>query len=326
MRILSLLAAAIAIISLSACQPTNPYQDQLYQNPVTQAEKDQNAIIAHLVKKGIVDAQRTASGIYYTVAQMGNDTHPTADDYVKVHYKGTLLNDTIFDSSYDRGQPISFSLRSVVSGWTEGIPLFSEGGKGTLYLPSGLAYGERSPSPKIPANSPLVFDVELLKVLNREAYNEEMAVSNMARLKEYLAQTKKKSVEADEIAIQAYLTKNQLKGKVEQTEDGLYYIIENEGEGDARPNIMSNVVRHFKGTTLDGKVVEDSRKINDGEPISQPLMQVMPGQSFGLMKLGKGGKAKLIIPSYMAYADRGMGEEIPPNSCLIYEVELVDFK
>ena len=89
---------------------------------------------------------------------------PKATDTVKVHYHGTLLNGSVFDSSVQRGEPISFPLNRVIAGWTEGLQLMKVGDKFKFEIPANLAYGESSPSPGIPPNSPLVFEVELLGI------------------------------------------------------------------------------------------------------------------------------------------------------------------
>lgn len=106
----------------------------------------------------------TASGLQYKVIQKGSGSvHPTARDTVKVHYHGTLIDGTVFDSSVERGQPISFPLSRVIKGWTEGLQLMVVGEKTRLFIPSQLAYGFRSIG-KIPAGSTLIFDVELLAI------------------------------------------------------------------------------------------------------------------------------------------------------------------
>jgi len=107
----------------------------------------------------------TASGLKYVVLKHGSGTvSPKATDTVKVHYHGTLLDGTVFDSSVERGEPISFPLNRVIPGWTEGLQLMKVGDKFKFEIPPGLAYGPASPSPKIPPNSTLVFEVELLGV------------------------------------------------------------------------------------------------------------------------------------------------------------------
>lgn len=106
----------------------------------------------------------TKSGLQYKVLEAGSgEVHPKANDRVKVHYHGTLLNGTVFDSSVDRGQPIDFGLNQVIPGWTEGVQLMVEGEKTRFYIPSQLAYGNRSVG-RIPAGSVLIFDVELIKI------------------------------------------------------------------------------------------------------------------------------------------------------------------
>jgi FKBP-type peptidyl-prolyl cis-trans isomerase len=107
----------------------------------------------------------TASGLKYQVLKRGNGTtSPRATDVVKVHYHGTLLNGTVFDSSVQRGEPISFPLNRVIPGWTEGLQLMKVGDKFKFEIPPNLAYGENSPTPAIPPKSTLVFEVELLGI------------------------------------------------------------------------------------------------------------------------------------------------------------------
>lgn len=114
--------------------------------------------------KSVDGVQVTASGLQYKVLEKGNGTEtPKASDTVTVHYEGTLINGDVFDSSLQRGQPISFPLNRVIKGWTEGLQLMSPGDKFRLYIPSELAYGKRSAG-KIPPNSTLVFDVELISI------------------------------------------------------------------------------------------------------------------------------------------------------------------
>jgi FKBP-type peptidyl-prolyl cis-trans isomerase len=107
----------------------------------------------------------TPSGLKYQILKHGTGTvSPKATDTVKVHYHGTLLDGTVFDSSVERGQPISFPLNGVIPGWTEGVQLMKVGDKFKFVIPPNLAYGPNSPSPKIPPNSTLVFEVELLGI------------------------------------------------------------------------------------------------------------------------------------------------------------------
>lgn len=106
----------------------------------------------------------TASGLQYEVLQSGNgEVHPAASSIVRVHYHGTLINGTVFDSSVERGETISFPLNRVISGWTEGLQLMTVGDKFRFFIPSALGYGDRSTG-KIPAGSVLIFEVELFEI------------------------------------------------------------------------------------------------------------------------------------------------------------------
>ena len=114
--------------------------------------------------KDAEDVITTASGLQYLVLEQGTgQQHPEARDTVKVHYHGTLLDGTVFDSSVERGEPIEFGLGQVIKGWTEGLQLMVVGQKIRLFIPSELAYGNRSAG-AIKPGSTLIFDVELLEI------------------------------------------------------------------------------------------------------------------------------------------------------------------
>ena len=109
------------------------------------------------------DVRQTASGLQYKMLVEGSGKSPKATDEVLVHYTGKLLDGTVFDSSVERGEPISFPLNGVIAGWTEGLQLMKEGGKAVLYIPAELAYGNSGTGP-IPGGATLIFEVELIKV------------------------------------------------------------------------------------------------------------------------------------------------------------------
>lgn len=106
----------------------------------------------------------TASGLQYEVLKEGKGEHPVATSKVKVHYHGTTPEGVVFDSSVERGEPISFGLDQVIKGWTEGVQLMKVGAKYRFYIPQELAYGPSSPSPTIKPYMPLVFEVELIEI------------------------------------------------------------------------------------------------------------------------------------------------------------------
>ncbi len=106
----------------------------------------------------------TPSGLQYEVLEATLGQKPKATDTVKVHYEGTLIDGTVFDSSYKRGEPISFGLNQVIAGWTEGVQLMSVGSKYKLYIPYNLGYGAQGAGGSIPPYSALIFTVELLAI------------------------------------------------------------------------------------------------------------------------------------------------------------------
>jgi FKBP-type peptidyl-prolyl cis-trans isomerase len=155
LKISAVFAAALLLLGCKDSTPTS---------------SDKNAGATAPATPGVAGSQNnemktTASGLKYQVMKQGTGTvSPKATDTVNVHYHGTLLNGTVFDSSVQRGQPISFPLNGVIPGWTEGLQLMKVGDKFKFEIPPNLAYGPNSPTPTIPPNSTLVFEVELLGI------------------------------------------------------------------------------------------------------------------------------------------------------------------
>jgi len=128
------------------------------------AEREKAASLAYLNKAAAEPgAARTPSGLIYRELRPGSGASPKATDTVKVHYRGTLLNGTEFDSSYSRKEPAQFALNAVIRCWTEGVQKMKIGGKASLVCPSDLAYGDRG-RPSIPAGAALLFEIELLEI------------------------------------------------------------------------------------------------------------------------------------------------------------------
>ena len=128
----------------------------------TKSKGEGEKFLAENAKK--TGVKTTASGLQYEVIKEGAGESPKATDTVTVHYKGTLINGEVFDSSIERGQPVSFPLANVIPGWTEGLQLMKPGAKYKFVIPSALAYGERGAGVKIGPNSTLVFEVELIQL------------------------------------------------------------------------------------------------------------------------------------------------------------------
>jgi FKBP-type peptidyl-prolyl cis-trans isomerase FklB len=165
------LAAGIKDV-LEKNQPQISYQEaqqvlgkffsELEQKIAGEAKAAGEAFLAENAKREGVKV--TESGLQYEVLEATIGQKPKATDKVRVHYEGTLIDGTVFDSSYKRGESITFGLNQVIKGWTEGLQLMSIGSKYKLYLPYHLAYGERGAGANIPPYAALIFTVELLGI------------------------------------------------------------------------------------------------------------------------------------------------------------------
>jgi peptidylprolyl isomerase len=223
-----------------------------------------------------------ASGLEIWDVKEGKGSAVAPGGKVKVHYTGWLTNGEIFDSSVVRKEPIEFGLADVIKGWQEGIPGMKPGGVRRLKIPAALAYGERARG-KIPANSTLVFEVELLST-------EEKPMLPKLDAKEW-----------------------------KKLESGLEIWDVKEGEGEAVKK-GGTVTVHYTGWLTDGKQFDSSV---GGKPISFPLNGVIKGWQEGIPGMKPGGTRRLKIPAELGYGKQGAGADIPPNSVLVFEVQLI---
>jgi peptidylprolyl isomerase len=281
MRYLLLIALSWAVLSSSKCNDKT-------------ADSTNNTNSEGTAAKGAhsTDTVTTASGLKYIIWKKGKGLKAEAGDNVFVHYAGRLLSGAPFDNSYDRGKPFDFPLGGgrVIKGWDEGIAYLHVGDSATLIIPATLGYGSTD-RPTIPANSTLIFDVQLMDV--------------------------KKTVKPVPF---------ETKGRdTVTTASGLLYIRLNETKGE-QAAAGRNVSVHYTGYLLNGNVFDSS--ISRGQPISFPLGQgrVIKGWDEGIALLRVGEKARLLIPSALAYGERGAGGLIPPGADLIFDVELMEVK
>lgn len=231
----------------------------------------------------------TSSGLKYKIIARGTGVQAKAGDKVSVHYVGTLTDGKKFDSSRDRGAPFSFNLGAgqVIRGWDEGIALLHVGDKAILTIPPDLGYGAQAAG-SIPANSTLIFEVELMDVKEKPI------------IKPYDVAGK------DTISLQ----------------DGLQMIMVKQGTGP-KPETGKTVSVHYTGYLTDGTKFDSS--VERGEPIAFPLGQgrVIKGWDMGIAALNTGSQARLIIPYSLGYGDNGYPPVIPAKANLIFDVELV---
>lgn len=265
----------LALTIFTACNSEDPPRDY--------SEENDQEILTYLEANNL-DAEKSSSGLYYIVDEVGTGDNPISTDRVKVKYEGYYTNGTIFDESDDDG--VSFLLDQVILGWREGLTYFKEGGSGKLLIPAHLAYGSYDYA-SIPAGSVLIFDIELIYV-NYETENEEQ--------------------------IQTYLTENELTAQ--PTGTGLYYNIDTPG-GGAKPTINDNVSITYTGQLINGDVFDQSNS-----PVNFDLAGVIEGFSEGLTYFSEGDIGTLYIPAHLAYGNQQL-TEIPMGSVLIFNVELI---
>lgn len=154
---------ATAMTSQEAQALLNTYFQEKQKAESQKAISEGKAFLEENAKKeGVVT---TKSGLQYEILTEGTGKQPKATDTVRCHYEGSLINGSVFDSSYKRGEPSEFGLSQVIPGWTEGVQLMKEGAKYRFYIPYLLGYGENGAGSSIPPYSTLIFDVELIKVL-----------------------------------------------------------------------------------------------------------------------------------------------------------------
>ncbi len=253
-------------------------------------------LMAGLVLTAVLPAQTpkigemvtTSTGLQVELLKSSEGERPLQGDKVSVHYTGTLVDGTKFDSSLDRNMPFEFMLGrgQVIRGWDEGIAMLKVGEKARFVIPPDLGYGERDMG-TIPPNSTLVFEVELLGITpGARPYDVE--------------------------------------GKdTVTTPSGLKYIKVSEGEGPKAKSGM-RVKVHYTGYLLNGDKFDSS--VDRGEPIEIMLGagQVIQGWDEGISYLSVGDKARIIIPYPLAYGEAGRPPIIPERATLIFDVELVD--
>lgn len=256
----------------------------------------------------------------YHIETAGEGKAPQAGEYAKVHYTGKFLDGRTFDSSVERNEPfvVPVGQQQVIRGWDVGLSLFPVGSKGTLYIPPELGYGTRGAGNVIPPNASLMFEIEMLEVMDEEAYEQYQKEENERQekaLREYL----ERQMAEDFEHIKTYMEKS---GKAfEMTPNGLFYRVDTEGTGP-KPTEGQNVSVHYTGRLLNGQVFDSS--IQRGQPITFPIGtgKVIQGWDLGIPLFNEGGKGTLLIPSPMAYGPRDMGS-IPANSILEFDIELV---
>jgi FKBP-type peptidyl-prolyl cis-trans isomerase FkpA len=264
-------------------------------------------------------APKSEQELYYSIEKQGNGAIPKRGDYVKIKYVGKLLDGTVFDES--QNEPFVFRLgyRQVIQGWEIGVPLFKVGTKGTLYLPPSLAYGARAKG-KIPANSYLIFEVEIQQILNDaeyEKYNSDLEKREMAAFQNQ----KLKQQSKDDAIIKEFAASKNIK--ISAGLSNLSYAITKKGKGaNAKDGDLISV--EYEGFLPDGTPFDD----NKNRKVFQFVLgakKVLEGWDIGFKYFSKGSEGYLMIPSMLAYKGTAIPEKnIPAFSVLIFKIKVKD--
>ncbi len=232
----------------------------------------------------------TDDGLEITDTEIGTGEQADASDFLTIHFRGSLEDGSVFESTFERGEPIVIQVGTgqlPIKGWDDGMIGMREGGKRSLVIPPNLAFGEEGIDGFIPGGENIYMDIELISIMKPPKpweYN---------------------------------------KTELETNESGLQYFIHEEGNG-TKPDAGDMVSVHYSGYLENGNLF-DSSTLRDQPFVFQVGQgQVIPGWDEGLLDMSIGEKRTLVIPPELGYGETGAGAVIPPNSTLIFDVELIE--
>ncbi|MBW6491546.1 MAG: FKBP-type peptidyl-prolyl cis-trans isomerase [Lentimicrobium sp.] len=272
------------------------------------------------IDSGKIAVSPLESGLYFIEEVKGTGKKPKETDIVKVHFKVSDITGRVFFSSYDQGEPMRWEAGKVFdnAGATEALNLMSVGSKVKAIVPSSIGFGEQGRGNFVAPYSTLIYDLEMMSFQTKAQFDKER--ENEQRK----AEGEKEKNKAQEMSKLAnYVKSNNIT--VKPTASGLYYIETLAGSGE-KPVAGKKVQVHYTGTLLDGTKFDSS--VDRGQPFEFVLGQgqVIQGWDEGIAMMKKGGKARLIIPSAIAYGPDGRMPTIPQSATLIFDVELIDFE
>ncbi|MFQ5448896.1 MAG: FKBP-type peptidyl-prolyl cis-trans isomerase, partial [Saprospiraceae bacterium] len=269
--------------------------------------------------------QPAKEGVYYTLERPGTGNFPKRGDYALVRFKAMLLDGTVFDQS-EPGKDFVFQVgnHEVIRGFDRAVQLLKNGGKGTFYIPAGLGYRQQGVGDVVPPDSPLIYEVELLQIMDFEQYDKYMRELDEQERVEYERQ-QKEQFNTDLRLIATYAAAHHLK--VKSTGSGLSYVITQPGKGEnARPGDRLKVA--YEGYLANGELFAKSP---EGVPYEffLGIGKVMDGWEEGLQFFNKGAEGWLLIPSRLGYGPTPIKEDnisIPANSVLVFKVKVVEVR
>jgi len=240
------------------------------------------------------------NGLQYEVLRRGDGTRPERQDSVVVNFRGTLVDGTVFDTTYVRSSAAVIDLNDTLPGLSEGLALMRERAKYQFVLPPELAYGAEAPDEIIGPNSILIYEIELLQVLGPIRSVPSAAVSSLEEG-------------------QRFLEENRHKSGVVTMDSGLQYKILRPGNG-LQPKRNGRVTVHYSGRFINGAEFDSS--YSRGETTTFRVKRVIPGWTEALRMMSEGAHWEIYVPAELAYGKKGLLPTVAPNTTLIFRIEL----
>ncbi len=294
------------------------------QEKAEKLKGEEPAKIQDYITKNKVTVAPSDSGVYIIVQNPGSGRSIAKTDFVKINLTVSSIDGKKIFSTLDQNKPITFEYGKPfdTKGFDQAIATMKKGSKATVLVPSAMGFGEQgkkdmSGKDIVSPYSPVIYDIEVLD-LKTKAENEKAVKDEEAAKKKTAAE----AMTTEPLQIQKYLKDNNITAK--PTASGLYYIEKVKGKGPLA-KAGNKVKVHYTGKLMNGKVFDSSLDKKPATPFEFTLGQgqVIPGWDEGLVLMSAGGKATLILPSKLAYGERGAGADIPAYSPLVFDVELI---
>ncbi len=276
------------------------------------------------IKENYPKAKKAEKGLYYLIEEKGNGSKPKEGDYVVLEFEGKRLDGTLFDKS--EVEPFVFQLghRQVIKGWDMLIPRFPIDTKVKIFLAPEFAYAKVGAGKLVPPNTPVMFDLHILEILDDEAYDRYMTELE-ERERERYHQKIKDQFDADKTAIHEYCMDNKIKTK--RSRAGVSYSVTKKGKG-AYPKVGDRISVQYRGYLLNGETFEETK---EKKPFQFVVGQgrVIKGLDDAIVSFNKGAEGLILIPSKLAYGPMPIEEEginIPAHSILVFKIKVMEIE
>lgn len=276
--------------------------------------------LAQYLEQNNIKTKETPEGIHYNFTKKGKGETAKTGKFVKIKYKASLLDGTVFEQSMNEPFVFEVGYQQVVRGLDRGIQLFPEGAKGTLYIPAKLAFGATGKGTKVPANAPVMYTIEVLDVMDYDAYDRYMQELEEKEKADFLKNEAQQAA-FDKQVINEYAKKNNLR--LRTLPSGVAFMIKKKGR---KNSILprSYVEFDYEGYLPNGKYFDGEGRRTFKFWMGRGM--VIDGIEQGMKHLTEGDEALILIPSKYGYGQRGIQEadtDIPENSVLIFDVKIL---